>query len=359
MDKTEENLKRIRALDTKGYPDDLNPENWKTINGSHVHLDENGNYDGGAGGKFNKSHHWGPGWKQKNQGVSSILNVLGNLGKQKQAQQPKQPPPQAQPPAPAGNKPQSLLNNLAKATAPAIALNPQSQIGKALMGHNAKHEAAINKLLQAAPQNYAEAFTLCQHGLKLISLDYKKGAHYDVLAKGVNINLEKSNKIDGLKPYQTLFHELGHNLDAYAHRPSCNYKNGIFGQTIMEEVKEKIKAKQAELKAKKPGQKVPVAEAYAAVSKELYALPEDCRSALSDIFGGATKGKATDGWGHKVSYWKDQQKLPREAFAEFCESMATNPEQYKIMQQWLPKSTQIMNEMLDSIVAFKKGAKKT
>lgn len=41
-----------RAFDTKGYPDDKNPENWRKINGSPVHLDANGNIDGGAGGKF-------------------------------------------------------------------------------------------------------------------------------------------------------------------------------------------------------------------------------------------------------------------------------------------------------------------
>ena len=46
MDRTEENIKRIRAWD---WEKDTNQGNWRTINGSHVHLDENGNYDGGAG----------------------------------------------------------------------------------------------------------------------------------------------------------------------------------------------------------------------------------------------------------------------------------------------------------------------
>lgn len=41
-----------RATDTKGYPDDKNPAHWRKINGSPVHLDANGNIDGGAGGKF-------------------------------------------------------------------------------------------------------------------------------------------------------------------------------------------------------------------------------------------------------------------------------------------------------------------
>ena len=35
------------------YEPDSNPENWRTINGAHVHIDSEGNIDGGAGGKFN------------------------------------------------------------------------------------------------------------------------------------------------------------------------------------------------------------------------------------------------------------------------------------------------------------------
>ena len=58
-----------RALDWAKDPD---TRHWKTINGSHVHLDKNGNYDGGAGSKFNGRHHYGTGWKQK----SALLNRL-------------------------------------------------------------------------------------------------------------------------------------------------------------------------------------------------------------------------------------------------------------------------------------------
>lgn len=41
-----------RILD-EDYPKDPNPENWRTINGARVHVDGEGNADGGAGGKFN------------------------------------------------------------------------------------------------------------------------------------------------------------------------------------------------------------------------------------------------------------------------------------------------------------------
>ena len=61
------NLQRIRLglltaklkLDnifTRDWEKDPNPENWRTINGSHVHL-VNGRIDGGAGGKF-KGNEW-------------------------------------------------------------------------------------------------------------------------------------------------------------------------------------------------------------------------------------------------------------------------------------------------------------
>ena len=39
-----------RALD---YQKDPDPDHWGTINGAHVHKDENGNIDGGAGGALN------------------------------------------------------------------------------------------------------------------------------------------------------------------------------------------------------------------------------------------------------------------------------------------------------------------
>lgn len=41
-------LGRVFTMDWEKDPD---PENWRTINGSHVHL-ENGKINGGAGGKF-------------------------------------------------------------------------------------------------------------------------------------------------------------------------------------------------------------------------------------------------------------------------------------------------------------------
>ena len=78
-------IRLARALDYNRDPD---PEHWKTINGAKVHLDKNGNYDGGAGGKFNGNHHYGgPDWKQKKEAVNSLYHAFSSVAKQKQAQE--------------------------------------------------------------------------------------------------------------------------------------------------------------------------------------------------------------------------------------------------------------------------------
>lgn len=60
-----------RPVRDKTYPKDTNPEHWRTINGAHVHIDKSGNYDGGAGGKFNGRHHYGPDWSEKTRAMKT------------------------------------------------------------------------------------------------------------------------------------------------------------------------------------------------------------------------------------------------------------------------------------------------
>ena len=76
-------IRLARALDYNRDPD---PKHWKTINGAKVHVDENGNYDGGAGGKFTGRHHYGPDWKQKTALMNQLTNALRGGVTQKQAQ---------------------------------------------------------------------------------------------------------------------------------------------------------------------------------------------------------------------------------------------------------------------------------
>lgn len=47
------------------YQKDPNPEHWRTIQGSHVHIDGSGHIDGGAGGKFSGVFFIGKGYKER------------------------------------------------------------------------------------------------------------------------------------------------------------------------------------------------------------------------------------------------------------------------------------------------------
>lgn len=82
--RVKELLRLARALD---YEKDPNPEHWKTINGAKVHVDKNGKYDGGAGGKFNGNYHFGGAdWKDKKAKIESLANAFNQAVAQKQAQ---------------------------------------------------------------------------------------------------------------------------------------------------------------------------------------------------------------------------------------------------------------------------------
>lgn len=105
---TKNELIVLYGMRTLDYEKDPNPEHWRTISGAKVHLDNNGEIDGGAGGKFTgnywdgkkgQQHVVGPHtMMQKNIG-SGATNVmlaaggfLGNALGKTQKEPPKQPP---------------------------------------------------------------------------------------------------------------------------------------------------------------------------------------------------------------------------------------------------------------------------
>lgn len=75
-----------RILDDD-YPKDPNPENWRTINGARVHVDGEGNADGGAGGKLN-GNKFGEDWRVgQRSALLQAASIFAN--KQEEAKKPK------------------------------------------------------------------------------------------------------------------------------------------------------------------------------------------------------------------------------------------------------------------------------
>ena len=59
QEKTNNIIAKDGALYACDYEPDPNPENWRTINGAKVHINNEGYIDGGAGGKFNGNGYTG------------------------------------------------------------------------------------------------------------------------------------------------------------------------------------------------------------------------------------------------------------------------------------------------------------
>ena len=156
---------------------------------------------------------------------------------------------------------------------------------------------------------------------------------------------------------EATFSALRHDARAYQRVTSPGFKPEDYGYTP-EEVKA-IKATKKSIVAtvkKDPQYKEAVKKqrAYEAVGKEIRGMTDAQKADLSDIFGGATGNKVDGGWGHRTSYWdKGGGALAREAFAEFYSAHIGNPESLAVLKQYLPKSAEIFEDIIEAI---EKGA---
>ena len=227
-----------------------------------------------------------------------------------------------------------------------------------------------------------------------------KGGAY---ASGKYIHLDidkvaKGRSID--KPYQVLFHECGHTIDSmsrdklktsgvFARHFSGAYKDGLFPQTIKDEVQEWVKRHEVSLKAAfkehagdvewfrqqgyisdwmyksyKDGiytasdviPKYRKSMAYSAVAKELRAYDAMAVADLCDMVEGATGAKISCVAGHGKKYWADRtiggicDGLATEAFAEMTDSTMANKESLALIKKHLPRSYELYKEMVKEIL---------
>ena len=210
--------------------------------------------------------------------------------------------------------------------------------------------------------------------------------------------MAKGRSID--KPYQVLFHECGHTIDSmsrdklktsgvFARHFSGAYKDGLFPQTIKDEVQEWVKRHEVSLKAAfkehagdvewfrqqgyisdwmyksyKDGiytasdviPKYRKSMAYSAVAKELRAYDAMAVADLCDMVEGATGAKISCVAGHGKKYWADRtiggicDGLATEAFAEMTDSTMANKESLALIKKHLPRSYELYKEMVKEIL---------
>ena len=72
---------------------------------------------------------------------------------------------------------------------------------------------------------------------------------------------------------------------------------------------------------------------------------------MSDVVSGATKGRSDIcGYGHSIRYWNNSSDNREvELFAELFEGKAQNKESYNLIKKYLPKTTEIFEEILSKV----------
>ena len=253
---------------------------------------------------------------------------------------------------------------------------------------NAHYDAIHQMAVDCTDQDAMDVWKQYESQIKVADAHYNGWQHASGDSIFVDIDaLAKGNNYE--KPYQVIFHECGHAIDSlarskisgghwFARHYSSAYKDGLFPNTIRDEVNAMVKAKDIELKAlwkqhagdadwfRSQGYmsmwsssipKYKKAYAYTAVEKEIRAIGSKyAYGDLSDIMEGATRGKIKCGIGHGASYWNDRtydgvhDGLATEAFAEMMDSTFASPESLETIKKYLPKSDTVFQEMLKEIL---------
>lgn len=89
--------------------------------------------------------------------------------------------------------------------------------------------------------------------------------------------------------------------------------------------------------------------AYERISSEINNLPHSHNDTISDIFEGATRGKVKDYWSHGNAYWKDQDNVPIEAFAEFYSAEVMDPDAVGLIEEYFPESKKVFDELVGAL----------
>ena len=255
-----------------------------------------------------------------------------------------------------------------------------------------------NRVVNAS-ENVRTAWNACADQYELLDTNYTGTPHYDPAKGGVFLDMATTTKGDTYKtPYQTFFHEFGHNTDYILNQEfgtgdsrkafSETYKNGIFGKTIKEEANSAIEqyardhnmykvknidfnALQAEAdklvaagtigqhdvgtwmskkldEAVKNARSIDRSSAESAFCKQMKdTLTPRQRGMISDMFEPVmlAANERPFGSGHGSTYWWHRDN-GKEAFAHMFSAEMTNPESLEQIKKYFPKSYAIFEEML-------------
>ena len=273
--------------------------------------------------------------------------------------------------------------------------NYESELAKGLGKEH--YDAIRDRLDKCGDKEFIDFWNATENGVAVGTTTEKGREHASFNA--IYVDLEKDAGGEWYKdPYATTVHESGHAIDYHCGFPtttgggyfSAQYKNGLFGQTLIQEVNEHIEKLHTEMKQafKEHGRdykwlhkhgyinddEKKIIERYERLGRldEYYPLTyrksmayskfeEDVRAegkngnyswwTMADILEGTTKGKI--GSGHGKTYWRKMDRsygknagVAMEAFAEITSATITSPETLKVIKKYIPKSYELYREMI-------------
>jgi len=183
------------------------------------------------------------------------------------------------------------------------------------------------------------------------------GAYYDPDTGTVTINIDGCRSGNSFEsPYQTAFHEFGHNIDFKINEKvngdvskaySETYKDGLLGKTAKNEAAAFIEKNRLQME-QETGRPVSAEEACEKIYEDLMEkIPLIERADLSDIFEGATDGKISLGAGHGKEYWETHNN-GTEIFAEIFSASICNKGSLNEIKEYFPETYKVFQEIVRS-----------
>lgn len=242
---------------------------------------------------------------------------------------------------------------------------PESSVKQGLAsGLGQQHAEAMEGLVSKAPKEIQDLWNKYGDDISVGDKTAKNACFKPATGK-IYVNIDKDsspNKADGTPPYETTMHESGHSIDASIGKKlgmkkfSVEYNDGEFEKSLIKEANDYIKGYQKKLSQER-GTKVSISQARQELGKLMRKEGFATTGDVSDMLGGATKGKFVGSGGHSKTYWTGSTqfggliKIPghsvaSEAFAEMFSAMTTNPASLAKIKEVFPKSHDVFMKMI-------------
>ena len=200
-------------------------------------------------------------------------------------------------------------------------------------------------LLQSGNDDAINLYGKYADDLNCVNANYKRGAHYSSMQKGVSMNAaEVAAGSNYEAPFQVAFHEFGHMIDDLATpgKPYYLSNTEINGKRLVDVIKDDWKAFKKSIGAKTNDDAI--------IFLKAEGLSDKARANVSDALEKCTNRSYPLGFGHGVSYHRRDGATEKEFFAETLDSAIACPESYAQMKRIFPNAVDFVWTLIKGVI---------